>query len=124
MDHKGDGDTNYNWYAWNNPQKIGTGTGRLGNKRTSSDYSDYSIIKISQNTDKIHGDLRRLAVTQTPGENHQLMLVWKTLKGVVVIIMMIILGTIPKIDKGETDIWIKGQENWWLYTRLCIWKIT
>ena len=30
-----DGDTNYNWYTWNNPQGIGTGT---GNKRTSGDY--------------------------------------------------------------------------------------
>ena len=34
-----------------------------------------SIIKISQNTEKRPGDLRRLAVTQTPVRNHQLMLV-------------------------------------------------
>ena len=38
--------------------------------------------KIGQNTKKMPGDLRRLAVTQTPVKNHQLMLVWKTLKRV------------------------------------------
>ena len=34
MEHGGDGDTNFNWCAWNNPQRIGRETGRLGNKRT------------------------------------------------------------------------------------------
>ena len=33
------------------------------------------ITKISQDTEKSPGDLRRLAVTQTPMKNHQLMLV-------------------------------------------------
>ena len=41
----------------------------------------YNIIKISQNTEKNPGDQRRLAVTQTPVENYQLMVVWKTHKG-------------------------------------------
>ena len=76
--HEGDSDTNFNWCTWNNPQRIGKGTERFGNKRTTEDHLDYSIFKISQNT----GDLRRLPVTQTPGRNHQLMLVWKTLKRV------------------------------------------
>ena len=40
-------------------------TGRLENKRASGDYSDFSIIKIGQNTEKSPGELRRLAVTQT-----------------------------------------------------------
>ena len=44
-----------------NLQKIGKGTGRLGDKRTSEDYPNYSIIKISQNTQRSPGDLRRLA---------------------------------------------------------------
>ena len=51
MEYEGDGNTNCNWCAWNNPQKIGKGTGRLGNKWT-----------------------------QTPEEKHQLTLVWKSLK--------------------------------------------
>ena len=80
MEHESDGDTNYNWYTWNNPQMIGKGTGRLENKRASGDHPDYSIIKIGLNTEKSPGDLRRLAVTQTPERNHQLTLVWKTLK--------------------------------------------
>ena len=33
-----------------------------------------------QNTEKSPGDLRRLVVTQTPLKNHQLTLMWKTLK--------------------------------------------
>ena len=35
----------------------------LGNKRTSGDHLNYSIIKIGQNTAKSPDDLRRLAVT-------------------------------------------------------------
>ena len=49
-----------------NPQSIGKGAGKLGNKRTSRDHPDFSIIKIGENTEKSPGDLRRLAVTQTP----------------------------------------------------------
>ena len=56
-------------------QRIGTGTGRLGNKRTSGDHPNYRIVEIGQNTKKSPGDLRRLAVTQTPVESHQLTLV-------------------------------------------------
>ena len=52
------------------------------NKRMSGNHPNYSIIEISQNTKKSPGDLRRLAVTQTPVRNHQLVLVWKTWKGV------------------------------------------
>ena len=43
----------------------GTGTGGLGNKRTSGDHSNYSIIKNGQNTEKSPGDLRKLVVTPT-----------------------------------------------------------
>ena len=38
------------------------------------------ITKNGQNTEKSPGDLRRLAVTQTPVKNHQLKLMWKTLR--------------------------------------------
>ena len=53
---------------------LGTGTGRLGNKRTSGDHQNYSIVEIGQNT-KTPADLEKLAVTQTPVENHYLTLV-------------------------------------------------
>ena len=54
------------------------GLGGVGNKRRSDNYSNNSIIKISQNTEKSPGNFKRLAVIQTPVRNHQLMLVWKT----------------------------------------------
>ena len=57
------------------PDALGTiskwlvkGTGRLRNKRTSGNHSNYCIIKISQNTERSPEDLRWLAVTQTPGK--------------------------------------------------------
>ena len=65
MEH-GDGDTICNWCTLDNPQRINKEIRRFGNKRTSRDHLDYSIIKIIQNTEKSLGDLRRLAVTQTP----------------------------------------------------------
>ena len=42
--HKGDGDTNGNWYTWNNPQRLGKETGRIRNQRMSGDHPDYSIV--------------------------------------------------------------------------------
>ena len=42
--------------------------------------SNYSIIKIYQNTEKCPGDLRRLAVTQIPLKRHRLALGWKLSK--------------------------------------------
>ena len=73
MEHEGDGNTSGNWGALNNPKRIGRGTGRLGNKRTSGNHPDYRIIDIGQNTEKSPSDLRRL-VTQTPVKDHQLTL--------------------------------------------------
>ena len=75
MEHESDGDMNCNWCSWSSHQKIGTG---LGNKRTSGDHPNYSIVKISQNTEKSTGGLRRFIVTQTPVRNYQLILMGKT----------------------------------------------
>ena len=52
---------------------IDTRTGGLENKM-SGDGPNYCIIKISQNTEKSPGDLRRFAVTQTSVKYHQLTL--------------------------------------------------
>ena len=54
---------------------IGTGIGGLENERTSKDHPNYSIIYIDQNTEKNPGELKRLAVTQTPATNHRITLV-------------------------------------------------
>ena len=58
MKHESDGDTNCNWRARYSHQR----TGGLGNKRTSGDHSNYSIVEIGQNTKKRPGDSRKLAV--------------------------------------------------------------
>ena len=38
----------------------------------SGDHPNYSIVENGLNTKKSHGDLTRLAVTQTPVKDHQL----------------------------------------------------
>ena len=89
VEHESDVDTNYNWRSWYNHQRIDTGTAGLGNNRTSRDHPNYSIIKISQNTDENSGDLRRLTVTQTPVRNYRLTLALKLKKkGVTIIIIL------------------------------------
>ena len=80
MEYEIDGDTNSNLCIQNYLQRLGEGAGRVGNQKMSSDHPYYSIIKIGQNTEKSPGDLRRLAVTQTPVKKHQWLLVWKTHK--------------------------------------------
>ena len=74
MENESNGSSSYNWRTRYGHQMINTRTGGLGNKRTSGDHPNYSIIKIGQNTEKSPGDLRRLAVTQTPMKNR-----WQTL---------------------------------------------
>ena len=39
---------------------------------TSGEHPNYSIVEIGQNTEKSPGDLRKLAVTQTPINDNQL----------------------------------------------------
>ena len=66
--------TNCNWSSWYSHRRINNGTGGRGNKRTSEDHPNYCNIEIGQNTEKCHGGLRRLAVNETSGKNHQLTL--------------------------------------------------
>ena len=49
-------------------------TGGYGSWRTSGDHPNYSIVENGQNTEKSPGDLRGLAVTQTPVKDHQITL--------------------------------------------------
>ena len=87
MQHERDGDTNCNCYARYSYQSDSIGAGRLENKRTRGDHPNYSFIKIGQNTEKGPVVLKRLAVTETRMRNHQLKLVWKTLKRIRIIII-------------------------------------
>ena len=52
----------------------------LGSWRTGRDYPNDNIAKNGQNPETSLGDLRSLAVTQTPVKDYQLTLMWKTLK--------------------------------------------
>ena len=61
-------------YSRYSHQRIGTRTGGLGNNTTSGDHPNNSIAVIGQNTKKSPGDLRRLAVSRSPVEDHQLTL--------------------------------------------------
>ena len=75
---------------------------------------------IGQNTEKNSGDLRRLAVTQTPVKNQQPMLVWKTLIMIITIVIKIIENLAIIQDhslngQGRNSVkWSKRPENWWL----------
>ena len=75
MVHESDSDANCNWYAWYSHQRIGKGTGRLGNKRASGNHPNYSIVEKCPDTKKNPGYLRKLAVAHTPGENDKQTLV-------------------------------------------------
>ena len=55
-------------------KKITKGTGGFGSWQPSGDHPNYYIIENVQNTEESLGNLRRLAVTQTPVKNHQLTL--------------------------------------------------
>ena len=78
--YEGDNYTNRDLCFWYSHQRIINGIGELRGWRTSGGHPIYSIIENGQNTEKSPGDLRRLAVTQTPVKYHQLKLMWKTLK--------------------------------------------
>ena len=50
-------------------------TGEVGSWWTSGFHPNYYIIENGRNTEKNPGNLRRLAVTQTPVKDHQLTLI-------------------------------------------------
>ena len=68
-------DTNSNWRTRYSHQMIARGTRGPGNKKRRGDHPKYSIVVISQSTEKNSEDLRRLAVTENPVENHQITMV-------------------------------------------------
>ena len=58
--------TNHDWCFWYSHQRIIKGTGGFRNLWMNGYYPNYSIIDNGQNSGKSPGELRRLAVTQTP----------------------------------------------------------
>ena len=63
----------------------------LGSWRTGGDYPNDSIVENGQNPETSPGDMRILAVTQTPEKNNQLTLMGKTLNEQMIIIIIIII---------------------------------
>ena len=80
MEHEGYNYTIWDWCFCYSNKRIIKRTRGLGSWRTSGDHPNESIIDNGQNPEKSPGVLRRLAVTQTPVKDHQLTLMWKTLK--------------------------------------------
>ena len=80
VEHEGNGDTCCDWRGWNGPLRLGKGAGRDENQEMNRGNQNYCMVKIDQNTEKSHGDLRRLAIIQSPGKGSQLTLVRKTCK--------------------------------------------
>ena len=74
MEYKCDNYTNRDWCFWYRHQRIIKGTVELGDRWTSGDFPNYNIIENGKNTEKSPGDLKRLAITQTPVKDHQLKL--------------------------------------------------
>ena len=58
MEYESDSDTSYKWCTQNDPERLGKGTGKIGNRKTSREHSNYSITKIGQSTENSPGDLQ------------------------------------------------------------------
>ena len=50
VEHEGDDEINYNWRAWNSPQRFGKGTERVENRMTNQGFPNNSIVGNGQNT--------------------------------------------------------------------------
>ena len=55
--------TSYSWGNRNGPQELGEGTRVIVNLKTNWDHPNYCIVKIDQNIEKNHVDLRKRIVT-------------------------------------------------------------
>ena len=62
---------------WMVPKGFIKGMEELEIRVHAENIPNYSIVKISKNTGKSPGDIRRVVVTQTLVKYHQLTLVWK-----------------------------------------------
>ena len=78
MEHEDQGNNNSSCCTRNGLQEPGEINGEKGNQWENQNHPGYNIHK---NTEMSPGDLRKLAVSQTPEKTHQAMLMWKTRKG-------------------------------------------
>ena len=90
-------------------QKIGTGTGGLGNKRTSRDYPNYSIVKIDQNTEGSPRNLRRLLLLKSQWETNSYAGVKNSQMSKIIKILMMI---------KEIEVW-RYEQILYVQSRIC-----
>ena len=91
--------------------RITKGTGGLGISRTSGDHSNNNIIENGQTTKKSPGDLRRLAVTQTPVKNHRLTLMWKTPMEIIIIIILSDISMVVKQNQPNRNEQLSSEKE-------------
>ena len=112
VEHESDDYTNCNWYSWYIHKRIGTRTSGLGNNGTGGHYPNYSIVEICWNTEKSSGDTRRLTVPQTPVENYQLTLIFKSWTSLIAFhIALIPLGKVW-IQLFSLQLWVNSRTDW------------
>ena len=97
MEHAGDNYTYCNWCVSNSNKRIAKGTRGPGIWLTSGDYPNDSTVENGQNTKKSPGDLRRLAVTLTPGKKPSANADVKSSNEWIIIMIR------TKVTKGETS---------------------
>ena len=73
------------------PKILDKGTEKVENRKTGGNHLNYRIVEIGHNTKKSPGDLRRLAVTQTPLKDYQLTLTRMMVVVVVVILLVVVI---------------------------------
>ena len=83
-EQEGVGYTHSNWRAPYSHQRIDMQARGFGNKSTSRDHPNSSLVESGQNSEKSPGDLRRLAETQAPVKSLQL----KSRSKIIIIIIM------------------------------------
>ena len=125
MEHENDCDTNYKQCAWYGPQRVGQGTWRVGNQRTSRDQASYS----SMNKTDIWGDLVLFKPQWKTNSKHGCekpvgveveVVVVVVVIVIIIIIIIIIIRQIPRSCQGaEKDVKHEGDGGascWW-----CTW---
>ena len=80
LGHEVDGDINCCCCSWNGLQMLEKRTEGIGNQIKNGNHPNYSIVEITQDTEKSSEDLKWLAVTQTLVEDPQLKPFWKPRK--------------------------------------------
>ena len=87
-----------NWWAWNTSQGIWKKAEGIGYQRKNGDHRDYTIVKISLNTQKSLWDLKKLAITPVKR--------WYEKLAIMIIKIIIIIIIIISARQKKKTCWI------------------